>query len=190
MLTPDQEEWIAHLSDNDHVTIIPFDETAGEKFEAVKQSIQRVLGANICVEHRGATSLGISGQDEIDVYIPVPENRFDSMLPALAVAFGDPRSLYPRERARFVTVESGKHVDIFLINESCKGWLDGVKFENYLRSHPSTLNRYRLLKESGHGLSTRAYYRRKIVFINEILSLAGQDDQPVQSLFPQRGSRK
>jgi GrpB-like predicted nucleotidyltransferase (UPF0157 family) len=174
MLTPDQEKWIAHLSDNDHITIVPFDETAEEKFNAVKTKIQAAFGGDIRVEHRGATSLGISGQDEIDVYVPVPESQFNPMLVPLTAAFGKPRSHYPLERARFVTFEEGKHIDIFLINESCKGWVDGVKFEDYLKSHPSALNQYRLLKESGQGLSTREYYRRKIEFINDILSLADQ----------------
>lgn len=172
MLTPDQEKWIAHLSNDDQITIIPFDETSVEKFEAVKRKIQAALGKDIRVEHRGATSLGISGQDEIDIYIPVPECQFNAMLAPLATAFGESRSHYPLERARFVTFEDGKHIDIFLINETCDGWVDGLKFEAYLKSHPTTLNQYRLLKESGHGLSTREYYRHKIAFINEILSCA------------------
>jgi GrpB-like predicted nucleotidyltransferase (UPF0157 family) len=175
MLTPEQEKWVAHLSDDDRVTILPFDNTAQDKFEAVKKRIQAASGQDIRVEHRGATSLGISGQDEIDIYVPVPEDRFNAMLAPLTAAFGDPRSHYPLERARFVTFEDGKHVDIFLINESCKGWLDGIRFENYLKSHPAALEQYRLLKENGHGLSTREYYRRKIEFINEILALAKQD---------------
>ena len=89
-------------------------------------------------------------------------------------------SHYPLERARFVTVEAGKHVDIFLINASSRGWRDGVQFEAYLKSHPAALERYCLLKEAGAGLSTRAYYRRKIEFINEILTLSnggGQGEQ-------------
>lgn len=174
MLTPDQKNWIATLSDNDHVTIFPLDETAQDKFAAVKLRIQAALGKDIRVEHRGATSLGISGQDEIDVYIPVQENQFNPMLAPLTAAFGKPRSHYPLERARFVTFVEGKHVDIFLMNESCQGWVDGMKFENYLKSHPTALDQYRLLKESGQGLSTREYYRRKIEFINDILSLADQ----------------
>jgi GrpB-like predicted nucleotidyltransferase (UPF0157 family) len=169
MLTPDQEKWVAHLSDQDQVTILPFDPSTPQKFEAVKRKIQAVLGPETRVEHRGATSLEISGQDEIDVYIPVAEDQFDRLLAPLSTAFGKPRSHYPRERARFVVVEEGKHVDIFLINAACQGWTDGVKFENYLKSHPEALGRYRLLKEAGHGLSTREYYRRKIEFINEIL---------------------
>jgi GrpB-like predicted nucleotidyltransferase (UPF0157 family) len=178
MLTPEQETWLVHLPDQDQVTIHPFDPTAQQKFEAVKLKLQAVLGMNARVEHHGATRLGISGQDEIDVYVPVPEQQFMACLAPLTAAFGQPRSHYPLERARFVTYEDGKHVDIFLINATCHGWLDGLKFMAYLTTHPDVLDAYQLLKETGHGLSTRAYYRRKLEFFNEVLSLADQAMPP------------
>ncbi len=174
MLLPEQEKWIAHLSDQDRITIVPFDPTAQVKFEAVKQKIIAALGSDYRVEHRGATSLGISGQDEIDIYIPVPENEFNALLAPLTSLFGDPHSLYPLNRARFVTQEGGKPVTVFLINTACDAWLRGVKFENYLGSHPDMLDAYRRLKEAGDGLSVREYYRRKTEFINAILSLANE----------------
>ena len=65
--------------------------------------------------------------------------------------------------------ESGKHADIFLVNKESESYLDGLKFENYLRTHPEILEEYRLLKESGNGISTRDYYRRKIEFINFVI---------------------
>ncbi len=170
MITPEQEKWIAHLSDEDRVTILPFDPSAEQKFQAVRARILAALGPGTPVVHRGATSLGISGQDEIDVYIPVPEQDFNALLAPLTAAFGPPRSHYPLERARFVTIEDGKHVDIFLTNTASQGWIDGVKFDAYLRTHPEALERYRLLKEAGNGLSIREYYRRKTEFINEINS--------------------
>lgn len=150
MLTAEQEKWIAHLSDSDKVRIVPFDPDAERKFQKVKLKIQQFLGENTIVEHRGATSLGISGQDEIDVYVPVSSKDFDSMASILRELFGEPRSLYLMERARFVTEEEGKHIDIFLINEESGGWIDGVRFESYLKTHPGDLEKYRNLKEDGN----------------------------------------
>jgi GrpB-like predicted nucleotidyltransferase (UPF0157 family) len=171
MITPQQQKWIDHLSDKDRIVIKPYDSTTPEKFEAVKTKIKNSLGESIDVRHCGATSLGISGQDEIDVYIPVAPSKFNKLIPSLTQLFGEPRSHYPLERARFVTIENGKHVDVFLINKDSDGWLNGLKFEKYLKSHPKALEAYRKLKESGNGLSTREYYRRKIEFINQILDL-------------------
>jgi len=170
MLTPTQEKWLVHLSNKDKIKIIPFDPSAKEKFRKVRKRIQSALGNAIKVEHRGATKLGISGQDEIDIYIPVPPDRFDLLLESLKEIFGAPKSLYPLERARFVTDEEGKHIDVFLINKNSIGWIGGVRFEKYLKSHPKTLNAYQKLKEEGIGLNTREYYRRKIEFINNILA--------------------
>lgn len=170
MLTAKQTKWINHLTNERKIVIKPFDPTASEKFEKVKKKIQKFLRKEIPVEHRGATSLGISGQDEIDTYIPVSPKDFNKLLIPLKKLFGEPRSLYPLDRARFVTIVDGKHIDLFLINKRRKGWKDGVKFEDYLKSHPKSLEEYKKLKENGNGLGTQEYYRRKIIFINKILS--------------------
>lgn len=172
MLTPEQEKWIKHLSDEKKIKIVPFDPTAEEKVQQVKQRVQNVLGQEIPVEHHGATSLGISGQDEIDIYIPISPVRFNQLIDPLRGLFGDPRSLYPLQRARFVTEEDGKDIDVFLINDEHDDWGNLIKFESYLRFHPEALDDYRKLKEDGDGLSVREYYRRKNEFLNEILSKA------------------
>lgn len=169
MLTPAQQTWIDHLSDTDTISIVPFDATAEAKFLTIKQQIQSFLGTGIRVEHHGATSLGISGQDEIDVYMPVPSNTFRTFLTSLEKLFGKPSSVYPLQRARFVTSADGKHVDVFLINEDSNNWLDCITFESYLRAHPIELEAYRVLKENGNNLTVRDYYRIKTEFINDIL---------------------
>ncbi len=168
MLTPEQETWISHLSATDTITVLPFDPTADATFQKIKQLIQSSFGA-ITVLHLGASSLGISGQDEIDVYIPVVPDQFDAFIPRLQELFGKPRSLYALERARFVTSVNRKHIDIFLINQESTAWQNSVTFTTYLRSNPDVLDAYRQLKEDGNGLSVRDYYRRKIEFINAIL---------------------
>lgn len=169
MLTPKQEKWVAHLKNNDRITIRPYDTTAPVKFEAVKRKIQSTLGDIIRVERHGATSLKISGQNEIDIYIPSPAESFDFLLLSFVQLFGNPRSLYPTERVRFVTNEDGKHIDVFLINEISPDWINMVNFEKYLRKNPKVLGVYRKVKEEAGGLSTQEYYRRKIEFINTIL---------------------
>jgi GrpB-like predicted nucleotidyltransferase (UPF0157 family) len=95
---------------------------------------------------------------------------FDEVVLKVSNLFGEPASKCSLERARFVTGVDGKHVDVFVINKECDGWKNGVKFEDYLKSHPESLEEYRILKENGDGVSTREYYRTKIGFINEILA--------------------
>lgn len=169
MLTQKQQKWIDHLSDDDKVIIKPFDPTAAEKFEKIRKIIRSNLGESVNFLHCGATSMGISGQDEIDTYIPVSADKFNNILLLLQNIFGEPKSHYPLERARFVTIIDGKHIDIFLINQDSIGWTNGLKFEQYLKYHPDSLNEYRLLKETLNGVSTKEYYKNKIEFINKIL---------------------
>jgi len=170
MLTPEQEQWINHLSDTEKVSVIPFDPTCDGKFLKIKELIQSVLGFEQSVEHRGASSLGISGQDEIDVYVPVPVEKFDKVISLVTDLLGKPRSHYPLKRARFVKYVEKKHIDIFVINQEDVGWKDCNKFHSFLLSHPQALDSYRKLKEESAGRSVREYYRRKIEFINEVLS--------------------
>lgn len=178
MLSQAQANWIAQFPNDDHVTILPFDPSAQRKFEAIKRRIHAVLGPQVQVEHCGATGLGICGQDKINVFIPVPADQFQAFLAPLTAAFGPLRSYYRGERARFVAFENGKHVDIVLINEDSRSWQDGCRFESYLKSHPEALSRYQQLKEASNGMSTQAYYRRKVEFINEILALAAAESSP------------
>lgn len=169
MLSKKQRDWLNHLSSDKKINILPFDPKANEIFLKVKDKIQSNLGKNVSVEHRGASGLGISGQDEIDAYIPVPPSEFDSYIPKMSKVFGEPRSLYSLERVRFSEEIEGKKIDLFLINEKHNDWIDGCKFENYLKSHPKDLERYRKLKEEMNGFSVKDYYTRKNEFINEIL---------------------
>ncbi|QQS38378.1 GrpB family protein [Candidatus Woesebacteria bacterium] len=173
-LTKSQQRWINHLSDTDTITILPFDKTASIKFEMVQKLIQDKLGSEIPVEHHGASSLGISGQDEIDIYIPVPKVKFVPLSKELTKIFGAPRSFYPYERARFVTNVDRKNIDIFLVNKSHKNWKNSEIFSNYLKTHPKDLDTYRLLKERGNGTSMREYYRKKTLFINKIVQKASE----------------
>jgi GrpB-like predicted nucleotidyltransferase (UPF0157 family) len=172
MLTPDQEKWINHLSDTKTIQIVPFDQTCEEKYLQVKAAVQRVLGFDQDVVHGGASSLGVSGQDEIDIYVPVPVYNFYKVVERIKNLYGDAHSLYPLKRAHFVTAITGKHIDIFVINEADAGWKDSLLFMAFLRSHSEALEKYRRFKESNAGLTMREYYRRKTEFINEILSMS------------------
>jgi GrpB-like predicted nucleotidyltransferase (UPF0157 family) len=169
MISPEQQQWINHLSDNESVSVVPWDPTCEEKFVQIKAQIQNLLGKDHHVEHRGASSLKISGQDEIDVYVPVGPESFDQTISSLICLYGQPRSNYPLKRARFVTSLGGKHVDVFVINREDAGWTDSELFNNYLLANPSSLDEYQSLKEKFSGRSVREYYREKTEFINEIL---------------------
>lgn len=169
MITPSQQKWIDHLSDVDKIKISPFDPKSSLKFEEIKKQIRSVLGENLEVLHRGASALEISGQSEIDVYIPVPVDMMDQMTVKMEKVFGKPKSIYPEERTKFIKFIDKTKLEIMITNQSCQSWIDGEFFYKYLNEHKDALEEYRGLKEGGNGMSVREYYRRKIEFINEIL---------------------
>lgn len=169
MLTDKQKEWINHLNDADRIKIIPFNPKVKEYFEEQKREIQKILGEDIEVELHGASGFEISGQGDVDIYIPVPPDQFDNLLEKFKQHYGAPGSLYPGERARFNRYCRDTKVEVFIINKDSEGWASSLAFESYLKSHPEALEAYRKLKEKANGVSTKEYYRRKIEFINSIL---------------------
>lgn len=171
MITGEQEKWIEHLSDRDKIKIYPYDSLSGAKFDRIAKKI-KIASPQATIELRGAAGLKISGQKEIDVYISVAPADFDDCVNKVAAIFGKPRSCYFLQRARFVDYVDQTKAEIFVINKESDQWLNCLKFENYLAAHSAARARYEKLKESGHNLSVRKYYRRKTEFINSILAAA------------------
>lgn len=86
-----------------------------------KKELLEILDRKSLIVHRGASGLGISGKGELDIYVPVSLEHFDSILKLLINAYGKPGSLYPEERARFNRKIEDIPVEIFLINREGEG---------------------------------------------------------------------
>lgn len=113
MLTPEQEAWINTLSDR-IISITPYDPRSQVLFERVQKKIHSLLGEDVMVEQEGSTIFGIAGQNEVDVSIVVPKEKFPEYIPKLEFMFGSVQSNYP-DRARFEVKEEGKKIKF--INE-------------------------------------------------------------------------
>lgn len=172
MITLEQQQWLDHLSDIDSVKIVPWDETSADKFSQIERQIKNLIDSQQLVLHRGASSLKISGQDEIDIYLPIKKQKYDQLVIRLSELYGPPKSNYDLKRARFVTLINNKHIDIFVINETDIGWTNSEIFYHYLLSNKKSLLEYQDLKENNSGKSSRQYYKSKIEFINNILLIA------------------
>ncbi len=168
-ITVKQKAWLNTLNNSNSVEIRPFDPRTKQVFKKLAADIGEALGSAVPIVHRGSTSLGISGQGELDIYIPVPVGKMAKTAGVIELMFGTAKSIYPRERIRFVTYVGETKAEIFVINEKSKGWLEGLAFETYLKSHKEDLEAYEKLKEEYQGSSTRQYYEKKIEFFNSIL---------------------
>lgn len=172
MLTKADIKWLNHLSNSKKVKIVPYNPKVKEVFERQKREILDILGQNIEVLHLGATGLGISGQGEIDLVIPISLDRFDEFIEKFKKVYGDPKSFSPNNRVRFNHKQGDTNIEIVIVNRDSEGWKRNIAFDNYLKTHPKALEAYRKLKETNNGISVREYYRRKMEFINNILEKA------------------
>jgi len=170
MLTADQKKWLNHLSDTEKISIIPYNPQNKNVFKLIKKDLINLLG-NVQISLRGSTLLGISGQGEIDLYIPVAKKHFNSYLKKLIAYLGKPGSIYELRRVRFVKYLNGIKIEIFLINKNSKDWKYSRKFESFLKYNPKYLLEYEKLKSKCNGFSVRQYYTAKVEFINKILKM-------------------
>jgi len=174
MLIPSQKKWLAQLSDTDSTDIYPYDPKCPEIFEEFMNFFKSKIGGDLKIVHYGASSLGISGQNEIDVYVLVSPEDFNDMVDKVSTMFGMPQSLGENKRARYKVIFKGKKIDLFVSNEEHEEWQNNLKFNSYLRNNPEALAEYKKIKEDLAGKSTREYYRAKVEFINETLSLVNK----------------
>lgn len=169
MINIEQQAWLNHLDDSDHIKIVPYNPKAKEVFKVIKARLIKVLG-NIRISHRGSTALKISGQGEIDLYVPVSKKDFNVTVKKLEKHLGKPGSLYALKRARFVAYIDSIKIEIFVINKNDSGWKMSVRFETRLKNNPKMLRDYEKLKIKANGLSTQKYYTLKIAFINKVIN--------------------
>jgi len=170
MLTAEQKEWLNHLSNTDKISIIPYNPKNKLIFKQIKQNLIELLG-KVQISLRGSTLLGISGQGEIDLYIPVAKKDFNDYLKKLISYLGKPGSIYEFRRVRFVKYIDDIKIEIFLINKNSKDWKYSRKFENFLKRNPKYLLEYEKIKSKCDGFSVRQYYTAKVKFINKILKM-------------------
>lgn len=176
MLTKDQKEWLNHLSDSNFIKITPFEPKIIEVFKSEREFLQSFLDPSQEVLLRGSSYLEIPGKGEIDIYIPVSPKNFNPTMEKLINHLGMPESVYPEERVRWNKIKDRDTVvEYFLIDRTLDSWKSMVLFEEYLLAHPESLKEYIKLKESSPGLTSRAYYTKKLEFMNKILDLAKKD---------------
>lgn len=171
MLTEQQKNWLNHLSDTNVVKIVPYNPRVKEVFRQQQSEIQSVLGKDTIVLHKGASAWGISGKGDVDIYIPVPAEQFDSSFEQLKQSLGEPGSHYSLERVRWNRIVEDIEVEIFLANKDATFYKDSLAFWEYMETHPEALEEYRILKEQAEGTTSREYYTRKTIFINKIMQL-------------------
>lgn len=169
MLTKQQKNWLNKLSNSNKVKIVPYDPRVKNIFKQQKAELQKILGDSAVVLHKGASAWGISGKGDVDIYIPIEVENFDSCYGKLKEVLSEPGSYYPLERVRWNRHINDIEVEIFLVNKEAEFYKDSELFWDYIETHPDVLEEYRIIKERAEDTSTREYYTEKVIFINKVM---------------------
>lgn len=167
MLTPDQKD----TSNNaEKENLHPFNPESGSIFNSIKEKIHAVLGDKFEVLHRGSSALGIAGQKEIDIYIPVAEEDMDKVAKLLEQLYGiPPKSIYIRERIKFLQDVNGTRIEVMVVNKDHKSWIEGEDAFSRIKENNSLLKEYEQLKREASSLPYKEYQARKVAFFNKVI---------------------
>jgi len=166
------KKWFMKFSDVKKVDIAPFNPNHVVLAEAYIRKLQKTIGGNVEIEHRGATALGISGKGEIDLDVRAPSNRFDSILKKMMDHHFPEQGKIEHNRVRFNDKYRGIIIEIQLVRKGSVIDRDDTTVFNYLNDHPRTLKQYEKLKIKYSNTSKREYYVQKDKFYRRIIKKA------------------
>jgi GrpB-like predicted nucleotidyltransferase (UPF0157 family) len=167
MLSPDEKDFLNKIPADKKVHIYPFNPKTIKVAENLIQSIKSVH-PDLEVQHMGATALGISGQNDIDIYAFSDPKNFDKYLPGLTKLFGEP--LHKHET--FVEWKFKKEsfdIEFYLTVKDSETMKKQIKVFEILKNNKDLLKEYEKLKESMNGKSFREYQEKKYEFYHKIL---------------------
>lgn len=166
MITPDQKT----LNHVEKENMYPFNPDSENIYNNIKQRVQSVLGDKFEVLHRGSSALGIAGQKEVDIYIPVLEKDMNEVVKKLEQLFGiSPKSIYIGERIKFLQEINSIRVEIMVVNKDHKSWIEGEDVFSRIKGSNSLLKEYETLKMEASSLPYKEYQARKVDFFNKVI---------------------
>ncbi len=165
MITREEENFLKTIPTFQKVFVRPFDSKTKEVAEKIISKVKDIF-SEIRILHMGASALGISGQNDIDIYILCSESDFDKYIPGLEKVFGkrDKKSViqWGFKKNRF-------DVELYLTDPNTPSMQRQIKVFKILKSNKELLKEYEKIKESMNGKSFREYQRKKYEFYNRIL---------------------
>jgi GrpB-like predicted nucleotidyltransferase (UPF0157 family) len=151
------------------VNIQPYNEKVTIIAATVANAIQRTL-PGLVLYFFGSASLGIIGQDDIDLVAAGLSQDFDSYLPALIGLFGEPAKIRSKT-IEWKFVQDGHRVEFSLMDKDSILFKEQMQAFTVLKANEDLRREYEALKLASRGLSVRAYQRRKMAFFNRIIGL-------------------
>ena len=167
MLTKDEKDYLSKIPTDKKVYIYPFDTKLAGVVKDLIQSVNNIY-PDLEVKHMGASALGISGQNDIDIYAFSGPKDFDKFLHGLTKLFGEP--LHKHETFVEWKFKRDKFdIEFYLTAKDSETMQKQIKVFETLKNNIDLLKEYERLKESMNGKSLREYQEKKYEFFNKIL---------------------
>jgi len=167
MLTQDEINYLKKIPADKKVYIYPFDPKAVRVAEGLIQSIHNIY-QDLEVKHMGASALGISGQNDIDIYAFSDPVDFDKYLSSLIKLFGEPL----HKHKAFIEWKFKKDnfdIEFYLTAKDSETMKKQIAVFEKLKNNKDLLKEYEKLKESMNRKSFRKYQEKKYEFYHKIL---------------------
>lgn len=168
-LTKDQKKYLRKIPVNKIVRIYPFDQKILKVSKKIIQAVKAIY-PDLEIRHLGASALGISGQNDLDIYAFANPSDFGKFLPGLIRLFGKPL----HEHETFIEwnfTKNGFAVQFYLTDPNSSSMKDQRKVFEILKKNGKLLSRYEILKKTMNGKSFREYQKKKYEFFNKVLKI-------------------
>ena len=166
MLTQDEKNYLEKIPTDKKVVVQPYD----PKTPAIAKEFIKLIHSvdpDLIVIHLGASSLGISGQGDIDLSILCPRSNFETYQDKLSKVLGSNTQGVSVVEWHF---ERNEHeVTIYLADPDEPSTARQIKVQKILEENCDLLKEYEDLKEKTALLGYREYQRQKYEFYNRIL---------------------
>ena len=159
MLTKDEEDFLNKIPADKKVHIYPFNSKVTEVAENLIRSINNV-STDLEVKHMGASALGISSQNDIDIYAFSDPKDFDKFLPGLVKLFGEP--LHRHETfCEWKFNKDNFDIEFCLTAKDSETMLRQIKVFEILKNDAGLRNEYENLKAGMNGKPFSEYQEKK-----------------------------
>lgn len=144
MLTKDELDFLNKIPANKIVEIYSFDKKAPKIAEKIIASINKIY-PNLEIKHMGASALGISGQNDLDIYAFTDPKCFNKFLPGFTRLFG--KTLHKHKTfCEWKLRIDGFNIELYLTAKDSKTMQKQIKVFETLRNNPDLLREYEKLK--------------------------------------------
>ena len=168
MLTREQERYLQNLPEakaNKLMVIKPYNPKTKIIAQRILTMIKDVI-PEADARFMGASALGISGQNDVDIYIMCMDRMKDDYHSKLGTILGK------TARNEWTWEEEGVEISVYLSDPDDKNFREQIEIFEVFTHNPKALREYELLKESMNGKTYREYQIAKYGFYNRALGMS------------------